>query len=579
MNKIAAGEIVERPASVVKELIENSIDAKATRIEIEIKNGGRQLIRVTDDGVGMEKEDAVLAIERHATSKITDPNDLFNLTSLGFRGEALPSVAAVSIFSLITKTGADDFGTQIEVKGGILKKVKETGAPNGTTVNVQDLFFNTPARFKYLKSIPAEAGYINEVVARLALGYPQISFRLLHHEYEMLFTAGNGSLEDTVATIFGKDVSRELIPINHAENGISIHGFLGKPTIARNNRKYEVFFINRRQIFSKTISIAVEKAFHTLLPIARYPFCVIFIEVDPDLVDVNVHPAKLEARFADETGIFKIIFHTVQDTLKNNSLLSQWIAPDDEPVKLQSVRHNEISPENLNSGYDNFRNTKAELSSVSEQAHFDYNFNLNPLPKNEKEVILNNFYIYPKVIMNTYIIIEDEKGLLFVDQHAAHERVLYEKFFSHAKEILESQALLIPETVTLNYAQYKAISERMSLFNELGFEVEAFGGQTLIIRGVPQVLLNLDYKRIIQDLIEDYLNFKTFKNPAEIKESFIITMACRAAIKAGDKLDLLEIQGLVNNLFKCENPYTCPHGRPSIFRLSSDELAKKFLRR
>lgn len=591
INKIAAGEIVERPASVVKELIENAIDAGASRIEIDIKNGGRQLIKITDNGCGMEREDAVLAIERHATSKISDSDDLHSLLSLGFRGEALPSIAAVSTFTLVTKTPAKDLGTLIEVKAGILKKVKDTGAPDGTSITVQDLFFNTPVRFKYLKTIPTESGYIHEIVSWLALGYPEISFRLIHNEYEMLFTPGNGSYEDVIIALFGKEIKRELLRINYEDKGLKISGFLGKPSIARNNRKNEMFFVNRRFVHSRTLSMALEKAYHTLLPIARYPFALLFVDIEPDAIDINVHPSKMEVRFANDSEIFKSIYHSVHNNLKDNSLLSEWITPDESiPVKFE---FNQMTPaaannpgtssqENLGFGYRAFQDTTAQIASVSEQAFQNYNseISINPLNnKEEKESIVNQMFIFPKTVKNTYIIIQDEKGLLFIDQHAAHERILYEKFFHETGAILGSQALLIPETVNLNYSQYKIVNERIKLFNEIGFELQPFGGNSIVIREVPLALFNLDYKQIIIDLLEEYINFKTFKNPSEIKEAFIITMACRTAVKAGDKLEFLEIQGLVKDLFNCENPYTCPHGRPAVFRMSFEELAKKFLRR
>lgn len=596
INQIAAGEIIERPASVVKELVENSIDAGATQIEIEIKNGGRQLIKVVDNGCGMEKEDAILAIERHATSKISKPDDLLALSTLGFRGEALPSIASVSTFELVTKPAGSDFGTSIEVKGGLIKKVKSVGAPDGTSITVQDIFFNTPARLKYLKTIPTETGYISEIVTRLALGNPEISFKLKHQEYELLFTSGNGSLEDTITSLFGKEISKEMIPVNLTDREFKIFGFYGKPSIARTNRKYEIFFVNGRHIQSRTLSAAVEKAYHTLLPIARYPFVILFLEIPNEMVDVNVHPTKLEVRFADESEIFRLFYHTIHNSLKDNSMISEWINPDDSyhlvgSAANQTFPQKPAVPDTTRLDYQvyqDIRETNVELSAAHERStapteYADLPASQVPLPPKTPEPVREkscpNWYVYPKTVLNTYLIVQDEQGLLFVDQHAAHERILYEKFFYQTKEILGTQALLIPETVTLNYTQFKVISDRLSLFNELGFELEAFGGQTLIIRGIPLPLVNMNYTQIILDLIEEYMNFKTFKSPAEIKEAFIITMACRSAVKAGDRLEQMESEGLIKDLFKCENPYTCPHGRPTVFRMSYDELAKKFLRR
>jgi DNA mismatch repair protein MutL len=586
VTKIAAGEVIERPASVVKELVENSIDAGATRIEIEIKNGGRQLIKVTDNGQGMDREDAILAIERHTTSKISEPDDLWRINTLGFRGEALPSVAAVSIFEMTTKTAENELGTLVEVRGGFLQKVKDVGAPNGTTIKVQELFFNTPARFKYMKTIPTEAGYTNETIARLALGYPDISFRLQHGEYELLFTPGNGDLYETAVAIYGKDVAKEMIPVGYDESGLSITGYIGKPSIARNNRNYEVFFVNNRYFHSRTLSAAVEKAFHTLLPIARYPFVVLFIKIAPDLVDINAHPTKMEVRFSNDADLFKVAYNSIRKTLKDSCLLSEWIAPEEDytavmipearPVHETIVKTLEITyPEVTNPGETA---EQAQVSLIHEQAAAETGYQVaGTAPKANSSD--KSYYVFPKAIANTYIIAQDEKGLLFMDQHAAHERILYEQYMNKSKEFLGTQALLIPETVNLNHAQFKVVSERLSLFADLGFELEAFGGQTIIVRGVPLTLINMDYRQIIIDFADQYINFESFKDPSEIKESFITTMACKTAIKAGDNLNILEMESLVKDLFRCNNPYTCPHGRPTVFRMNHDELAKKFLRR
>lgn len=602
INQIAAGEVVERPASVVKELVENAIDAGATQIQIEIKNGGRQSIKVVDNGVGMEREDAVLSIERHATSKINQSNDLLNLNSLGFRGEALASIASVSTMNLITKTVTAEFGTMLEIKGGILNKAKNIGAPDGTTIIVEDLFYNTPARLKYLKSIPSETTYISEFVTWLALGHPNISFQLKHHENELLFTSGNGDLRETLIALYGKDTAKEMFAFEAVDHNLKTKGFFGKPSVARANRKQEIFFVNGRNIHSRLLCSAVEKAYRTLLPIARYPFVIVFLEIPPEIVDVNVHPTKLEVRFSNESDIYRFVYHTLHNALKENSLISDWINPDSN-LQLPPSSNNypvakQMPPQNATINYQNYQEIRSMPSSataVQERSmeavtYQPTNENVasaafapvtvsSPAPGDRGKAEYRNWYIYPKAASNTYLIVQDEQGLLFIDQHAAHERVLFEKFMKQTAEILDSQALLIPETVTLNYAQYKMVSERLSIFNELGFEIELFGGRSLIIRGVPLPLLNMDYTQIILDLIEEYMNFKTFKNPAEIKAAFIITMACRSAIKAGDKLELMESENLVKDLFNCENPYTCPHGRPTVFRMTFDDLAKKFLRR
>lgn len=585
VQKIAAGEVIERPASVVKELVENSIDASPTRIEIEIKNGGRQLIRVTDDGFGMDREDAVLAIERHTTSKINTADDLLGIKTLGFRGEALATIAAVSQFELTTKVKEQDFGTQIEVKGGLIQKVKDVGAPNGTTVKVQDLFFNTPARLKYLKTIPTETTFISEIISRLALSYPEISFRLQHHEYELLFTPGKGDLYETIIAVFGAETAKDMIPVSYQENSFKINGYIGKPSIAKNNRGNEIFFVNHRYFHSRTLSAAVEKAYHTLLPIARYPFVLLFLEIDPQSIDVNVHPTKMEVRFSNDSDLFKAFYHSIRKTLTDNSLISEWIAPEEDlfALKYQSsnIGQTQSVVANLAINYQEMasKSSKEEVVAVREEPNDEYQPIATTVLKSMEPAVTQDFYVFPKAVLNTYIIAQDEKGLLFIDQHAAHERILFERYMNRTKEFLGSQTLLIPETVNLNYAQFKAVSDRLPLFADLGFEIETFGGQTIILRSVPLTLLNLNYQQIIVDLIDQFINFETFKDPAEIKEAFITTMACRTAIKAGDNLNHLEMEALVKDLFKCENSYTCPHGRPTVFRISHEELAKKFLRR
>lgn len=539
----------------------------------------------------MDREDAVLAIERHTTSKINTADDLLGLKTLGFRGEALATIAAVSQFELTTKRKDHDFGTQIEVKGGLIQKVKDVGAPDGTTVKVQDLFFNTPARLKYLKTIPTETTFISEIISKLALSYPEISFRLQHHEYELLFTPGNGNLYETMIAVFGAETAKEMIPVNYQENSFKISGYIGKPSIAKNNRGNEIFFVNHRYFHSRTLSAAVEKAYHTLLPIARYPFVILFLEIDPQSVDVNVHPTKMEVRFSNDSELFKAFYHSIRKTLTDNSLISEWIAPEEDLFALKYQGSNITQPKsavaNLTINY-NYQETtpessKEEAATVREEPNSEYQSIATTIAttvtKSIEPAVTQDFYVFPKAVLNTYIIAQDEKGLLFIDQHAAHERILFERYMNRTKEFLGSQTLLIPETVNLNYAQFKAISDRLPIFSDLGFEIETFGGQTIILRSVPLTLVNLNYQQIIVDLIDQFINFETFKDPAEIKEAFITTMACRTAIKAGDSLNHLEMEALVKDLFKCENSYTCPHGRPTVFRISHEELAKKFLRR
>lgn len=559
VGKIAAGEVVERPASVVKELVENSVDAGATRIEIEIKNGGRTLIRVTDNGCGMEQEDLRLAVERYATSKIASADDLNCLTSLGFRGEALPSIAAISNLEIDTRQRGTEVGYILEARGGAVKRLREGGLPEGTTVRVTELFANVPARLKYLKSIPTEAGYIADVVGRLAVAYPRISFRLVHHEYEILFTPGTGDRLEAITAVFGRDVARETIPIEPEEGPIAVSGFLGKPSIARSTRSYELTFVNGRYIRSRTVGAAIERAFHSLLPITRYPFAAIFLTIDPLQVDVNVHPAKLEARFADEGAVFRAVHGAARRALSGASLLFAWRSREDAVVDASSAASELPRP----AGGLLARPLSLPLGHEGDKA-------IGPLRR---------FTALGQALNSTYLLARDEEGLLLVDQHAAHERVLYDRYVARAKQELGPQRLLLPLTISLSFQQARSLAERCGVFAELGFELESFGPNTFLLRAMPASLTKLDGARLVTDLLDELLHKPGVRDSQTIREAFLASMACHAAVKAGDTLAPPEMQALLDDLAATENPFTCPHGRPSAIRLSWDEIARRFKRR
>ncbi|MGE5550345.1 MAG: DNA mismatch repair endonuclease MutL [Bacteroidota bacterium] len=559
VGKIAAGEVIERPASVVKELVENAIDAGATRVEIEIKNGGRSFIRVTDNGSGMGLDDLRLAVMSHATSKIATADDLDCLTTLGFRGEALPSVAAVAEMEIATRLRGQEKGYILETAGGAVKGVKEAGLPEGTTVIVTDLFGSVPARLKYLKSIPTEAGYTADVLGRLAIAHPQISFRLLHHEYEILFTPGSGSFLDAVTAVFGRDIAREMLPLEPVSGAVGVTGYLGKPSIARTTRHYELAYLNSRSIRSRTVGAAVEKAFHSLLPIARYPFAVVFLDVDPGKVDVNVHPTKAEVRFADEAAVFRAVHEAARRTLAGASLIYSWRgeAGPQVPAAAAQASKPDVAADTAPN--------QASLPLAQSQ----------PAAARTRE----HFVALGVAVNGTYLLARDEEGMLLVDQHAAHERILYDRYTAHSDRELGPQRLLLPATVNLSFQQARILAERLPIFAELGFGLEPFGPNTYLLRSLPAALCRTDGARLVIDLLDELMHQPSVRDAGTVRASFLANMACHAAVKAGDVLSAQEMQALLDDLAATASPFTCPHGRPTAIRLSWDEIARRFKRR
>lgn len=581
INKIAAGEIIERPASVVKELIENSLDAGATKIEVEVRAGGRQLIRVTDNGSGMDRDDAVMALERHSTSKISEAEDLENLTTLGFRGEALASIAAVSVFKLVTVPRDGGIGTLLEAKAGIIKSVQETGAAVGTTITVRDLFFNVPARLKYVKSIPTEASYIANLIGRLAMSRPDVSFRLLHGDFEVLFTHGNGNMSEVLNAVLGKDVARDLLAIDYQAENLRVSGFIGKPEHARSNRHYQYFFVNGRTVRSPLVGSALEKAYKTLLPIARFPLAVIFLELPGTEVDVNVHPTKAEVKFSREDAIFSAVHRAVSNALRQNELIPSWKSKEEGASGTGLPGQ---IPTRTQTGLGFGPQSKLQFAHPEKGGDVGYIVAESVEVGESSKGVTGRTEDQAKVhclqgdLDRTYIFATDGDGLILIDQHAAHERILYERLM-HNLNSSNSQMLVIPETLELNYRQYKVASERLSVFKSLGYDLEPFGGKTIVIRAVPVIKGITDHKLVLLDLIEQLLTTERFDNPKEVQEAFIITMSCRAAVKAGDRLADIERDQLLSDLWQTGNPYTCPHGRPTMIRLSRDELDRRFRRK
>ena len=596
INKIAAGEIIERPASVVKELLENSLDAGATRIEVEIRAGGRQLIRVTDNGAGMDRDDAVMALERHSTSKIRESEDLESLKTLGFRGEALASIAAVSIFKLVTVPKSGGIGTALEAKAGVIKSVQEAGAAVGTTITIRDLFFNVPARLKYMKSIPTEASYIADLIGRLAMSRPDVSFRLLHGDFEVLFTHGTGNMAEVLSAVLGKDIAKDLLEIGYEAENLRIGGFIGKPEHARSNRHSQHFFVSGRTVRSPLIGAALEKAYKTLLPIARFPLAVIFIELPGTEVDVNVHPTKAEVKFSREDAIFSAVYRAVSNALRLNELIPSWKMKDDLPGTSGMPGTSGTLPQpQLQFAHSDSESSAGYIAATSaSEANAADNAAaviVDPGPevvdawRSEAGVAGDNrpsekteVHCLEGQLDRTYLFATDGDGLILIDQHAAHERVIFDRLMQTLRPD-NSQLLVIPETMELNYRQYKMASEKIPVFKSLGYDLEPFGGKTIVIRAVPVIRGISDHKPLLLDLIEQLLATERFNNPKEIQEAFLITMSCRAAVKAGDRLANLEKEQLLSDLWKTRNPYTCPHGRPTMIRLSRDELDRRFRRK
>ena len=751
INKIAAGEVIERPASVVKELVENSIDAGANKINIETKNGGITYIRITDNGKGFLPDDMEMAFERHATSKIREAADLETVTSMGFRGEALASIAAISHVELISKTADNEIGKKVEVKGGNIINVEDAGCPVGTTITVTDLFYNTPVRYKFLKKDFTEAGYIEDVVTRIALVHPEISIKLVNSGKVILQTSGNGDMKSVIYSVYGKDVAENIIDINYEYEDIKVTGVIGKPVIARSNRSNQLFFVNKRYIKDKILTSAAEQGYKGLLTIGKYGFVVLNLEMNPQKVDVNVHPAKLEVRFEDENKVFKAIYHAIKD-----SLLKEDLVPDRTKIELdkQMQEHNAWK---LNTPVTNFPNSNSFNTEVKEKIDNLENFasapihepsvlntnstnvdNLeketqveskneekqeilvreNPIEKNdleEKEEVkehkrgglfglfnrkkeeeeleeekpddtqnfiaqiynnkngitdlLNNTnnasdavsqetkridineinekiqkmdelkvdpnykdfdemyaltfgrpkkeekkieeedseykiktdelkttenisifdklpeskvpdYKFIGIAFSTYIIIEMNSEIYIIDQHAAHERIMYEQikanYYSDTNK--DSQLMLLPDIINLSHKDMQIAKDNMEIFEKAGFVLEEFGENTIKLSGVPTVCLDLDNKELFLETLDE-INTVARTAKQEIEEKFIATVACKAAVKANMALTKEEVDSLMKKLLTLQNPFTCPHGRPTAIRMTKTDIEKKFSRR
>ncbi len=555
-SKIAAGEVVERPSSVVKELVENSIDAGAKRITVEIQNGGKSLIRITDDGSGMSAEDAVLSLQRHATSKIKTVEDLFSINTLGFRGEALPSIASISKLELLTSDGTNS--TLLIVDGGNVIDKKTASSPTGTTISVRDLFFNTPARLKYLKTDSTETNSISDIVSKLVISHPEIAFRLTINGRESISSSGNGDLLDSITSVYGTSFAKELVQIN----GNRVHGFISKPSATKFNREYQLFFVNGRFIKNFILAKSLEAAYSNLIPKERHPSAVLFIEVDPSQVDVNVHPSKKEIRFEKTKEITDNLNEIVKESLIDVALPQLISAPQYIRDQKWDEQRQQIWTDQLQS--PSFR---SDISSSSNAGNSTYQ------PKEESYLSIRPIF----QLDNSYIICVENKDLILIDQHAAHERILYDKLSENKVESSDSQYLLIPEVLELSVKEFGIVQTNIALLIESGFDIEIFGKNSIRLMAIPPETSKLDLPGLISDMAlaneEGYM-----KQIDNARDKIRKLVACHGAIKAGDPLSSAEMIQLVRDLYATTNPTTCPHGRPCVVRLDNRSIAKFFER-
>ncbi len=697
INQIAAGEVIERPASVIKEMVENSIDAGATNITVEIKNGGISYIKVSDNGKGIAQDDLEIAFERHATSKIRSAEDLDTVTSMGFRGEALASIAAIANVEMVSKTEEQEIGYKVVVEAGNILEKEEAGCRTGTTITVRNLFFNTPVRYKFLKKDYTESGYIEDAITRIALVNPNIAIKLINTGKTVIQTNGNGDLKSVIYSIYGKDVANGIMELSYKYEDITVTGVIGKPEIARSNRSNQLFFVNKRYIKDKTLTAATEQAYKGLIPIGRFGFVVLNLEMSPAKVDVNVHPAKLEVRFQEENKVFQAIYHSIKDTLLKGELVAntekqpQEETAENKPVenvirrdavsfeeRLRMLKESKKEEQNSGAGLFGFRkqaekkieeytdeeskiktniledifngknkddgilevneesatyelgnseelkneeeqeNSKTQQEKSEEEA---IEVNAQPIEafntmyaklfgttpktgehteKKEEDKKINAIdiakdnismfetqeefkkpaYKFIGIAFKTYIIIEMNNEMYIIDQHAAHERIMYEKvkknYYSEKEK--DSQMLLLPDIITLSHKEMNIAKDNISMFEQAGFCLEEFGENTIKLTGVPTICIDLDTKELFLETLDE-INTVARTAKQEKEEKFIATVACKAAVKANMALTSQEVESLMDSLLQLPNPFTCPHGRPTAIKMTKYDIERKFARK
>ena len=546
INKIAAGEVIERPANVVKELVENSIDAGSTKIIIEIKNGGKTLVKIVDNGKGISANDIPLSLERHATSKIRKIEDLEHTYSMGFRGEALASIASISELTMMTKT-AEENGTKIIAEAGEIVEVEEIGIPVGTTIMVEKLFFNTPVRYKFLKNDATEFRYIKEWVQKTALVNSDIAFKLINDGKIVFQTNGNGNIRDIIYLLYGKEIEKNLLDVNYESEGIKVTGVIGNTTIARDNRKSQILYLNKRNIKNQILTNSADQAFKGATGIGKYGFFILNLEMPANYYDVNVHPTKMEVRFNDENKLYKVFYHAIKSSMLNGEFLDN----DEKEQKKENYIENEL--EFLTNKFKN--DTPVELINRENQREIEYK--------------------YVGILFRTFIIIEIGEDMFLIDQHAGHERILYEQIKENYKNHIQnnSQLMLIPEVYNLSHKEIEFVKENIDLFRNTGFDIELFGEDSVKISGIPDIEYKVNKSRMFLDVLDEML---TTERTAikDVEERFIATVACKAAVKANMDLTRQEVDSLIQRLLKLKNPFTCPHGRPTTIKFSKKELFK-----
>ena len=630
IDNIAAGEVIERPASVVKELVENAVDANANAITVEIKDGGMTLIRVTDNGIGIPKDQVKTAFLRHATSKIRSVEDLLSVSSLGFRGEALSSISAVAQVELVTKTAESFSGVSYKIYGGEEEAFDDIGAPDGTTFLVKNLFYNTPARRKFLKSATTEAGYVEQMMVHIALSHPKISFKFIHNNKNKIYTSGNGKVKDIIYHIYGRDVAGALIPVQAQSEDVKVTGFVAKPYVSRGNRNYESYFINGRYIKSSIIYKAIEEGYRTFTMKHRYPFVCLDFKIDQELLDVNVHPTKMEIRFRNGREIYELVVDAVRAALLQKDLVQDVLR--ETPKKKEQPKTKEVKkpePFEVNRRKEETQKmdqtmkdfAKMRQSQTNQQGHrakpegmkqdrlksessqtakkptyagLNYNTQKKEFPQYKTDELSSNqmtlredpvFSVQARPdrkilgqLFKTYWLIEYEDQLFIMDQHAAHEKVNYERLMKNFKEKeIYSQRLEPPMVVTVSMMEAEALERYRDAFAGLGFTIESFGGNEYCIREVPANLYGIGERDLFMELL-DAVSQENGTMDTEVIASKIATMACKMSIKGNQRVSLMEVEHLLDELMKLENPYQCPHGRPTIIKMSKYEIDKKFKR-
>ncbi|MEQ2473818.1 DNA mismatch repair endonuclease MutL [Laedolimicola intestinihominis] len=652
IDQIAAGEVIERPSSVVKELVENSIDAGATAVTVEIRDGGTSFIRVTDNGSGIDRDQVAVAFLRHSTSKIRVVEDLFHVASLGFRGEALSSIASIAMVELITKTRDADAGVRYVIEGGAEKKLEDMAAPDGTTFLVRSLFYNTPARRKFLKSPMTEAGYISDLMERLALSRPDISFQFINNGQTKLHTSGNHNLKDVIYHIYGREIAANLAEIDAEQGPVRITGFIGKPAVSRGNRGFENYFINGRYIKSNVIARGIEEGYRTFMMQHKYPFTALHFTIDGGLLDVNVHPTKMELRFSNQEQLYRFVRETVHQGLMGRELIPEVKLNEDEPVKKAEDKPQQPqaapTPQERNLEYfmEQMRkrvNAEFEEKKAAKQVEARPVLKDDPIFSNEELAMLepkiekrqqeqpvvqaeektpvpecavepgilredgvyrvtriekapdtayeqqdlfDHRLLNPKTksdiiiigqLFETYWLVQFEDKFYMIDQHAAHEKILYERTVKTlANKEITSQMVSPPLILTLNMQEAAKLAEYQDYFQELGFEIEPFGGKEYAVSAVPANLYGLAEKDLFMELLDD-LEYVSGKNTEMILDK-IASMSCKAAVKGNQRLSTAEAKELIEELLTLDNPYNCPHGRPTIISMSKQEIERKFKR-